>query len=230
MFLGLREKPKFILEINDQIIPLTDKVKLLGVTIDSQLKFDDHVKALCQKANTKVSAFSRVAPYLNHEKGKILYNTFVMSNFNYCPLIWMYHGKTSNNKVDRVQKRAQRVLHNDFNTQFEVLLETTDERKVHTKNLQKLMLQIFKCLSEEIPSFMWTFFEKKHIKYELRSKNLLQLLKRSANTFGVNSLVFKGALLWNTLPDNIKNANSTAIFERMIKEWSGQNCTCKTCS
>ena len=56
-----------------KIIPLTDKVKLLGVTIDSQLKFDDHVKALCQKANRKVSAFSRVAPYLNHEKGKIIH-------------------------------------------------------------------------------------------------------------------------------------------------------------
>ncbi len=230
MFLGLREEPKFILEINDKIIPLTDKVKLLGVTVDSQLKFDDHTKALCQKANRKVSAFSRVAPYLNQEKGKILYNTFIMSNFNYCPLIWMYHGKTSNNQIDRVQKRALRILHNDFNMPFEVLLERTDERKVHIKNLQKLMLQIFKCLSEENPSFMWTFFERKHIKYELRTKNLLQLPKRNANTFGVNSLAFKGALLWNTLPDTIKNSNSTAIFKRMIKEWNGQNCTCKICN
>ena len=85
MFSGLKEKPTLILEINDKVIPLTDTVELLGVTIDSQLKFDDHVKALCQKANRKVNAFSRVAPYLNHEKGKILYNTFVMSNFNYCP-------------------------------------------------------------------------------------------------------------------------------------------------
>ncbi len=190
MFLGLKEKQKFILEINDQIIPLTEKVKLLGVTIDSQLKFDEHIKPLCKKAKRKVSAFSRVAPYLNHEKGKILYNTFIMSNFNYCPLIWMYHGKTSNNQVNRVQKRALRILHNDFNMQFEILLERTGERKIHRKNLQKLMLQIFKCLSEENPSFMWTFFERKHLKYELRTKNLLQLPKRSANTFGANSLVF----------------------------------------
>ena len=183
-----------------------------------------------------------------------------MSNFNYCSLIWMYLGKTSNDQVDRVQKRALRILHNDFNTQFEVLLEITDERKVHTKNLQKLMLQIFRCLSEENPSFMWTFLERKYIKYELRSKNLLQLPKRSANTFGVkgstktsmlctksttcspqlpeyltvrnsqkqkqtvakaaglctpfNSLVFKGALLWNTLPDNIK----TQTQQRYLKE------------
>ena len=92
-----------------------------------------------------------------------------MSNLNYCPLIWMYHRKTSNNQVGRIQTRALRILHNDVNTQFEVLLEITDEQKVHTKNLQKLMPQIFKCLSEENPSFMWTFFERKHLKYESRT-------------------------------------------------------------
>ena len=149
MFSGLKEKPTFILEINDKVIPLADKVKLLGVSIDSQLKFDDHLKALCQKVNRKVNAFSRLAPYLNHEKGKILYNTFVISNFNHCPLIGMYHLKTSNNQVDCVQRRALRILHNDFNVQFEVLLKRTDERRVHTKNLQNLMLQIFKYLSGE---------------------------------------------------------------------------------
>ena len=171
IFLGMREQPKLILEINDTTMPLTDKVKLLGVTIDSQLlKFDNHIKALCQIANRKVSAFSRVAPYLNQKKGKILYNTFVMSKFNYCPLIWMYHGKTSNNRIDPVQKRALRILHNDFNMSFEVLLSRTDERKVHIKNLQKLMLQIYQCLSEKTPSFMWKFFEKRDINmnYELK--------------------------------------------------------------
>ena len=42
MFLGMREQPKLALEINDINIPLTDKVKLLGVTIDSQLNYDDY--------------------------------------------------------------------------------------------------------------------------------------------------------------------------------------------
>ena len=151
MLLGMREQPKLALEINDINIPLTDKVKLLGVTIDSQLKFDDQIKILCQIANRKISALSRVAKFLNYGKGKILYNTFVMSNFKYCPLIWMYHGKTSNNRVDRVQKRALRILHNDLTLAFEVLLTRTDERRVHTKSLQN-------------PSLMWKFFEKRNMK------------------------------------------------------------------
>ena len=170
MFLGMREQPKLTLEINDRTTPLTDKVKLLGVSIGSQLKFDDHIRALCQTANRKVSALSRVANFLNYENGRILYNTFVMSNFNYCPLIWMLYGKKSSNRVDRVQKDALRILQKDFSLPFEVLLTRTDERKAHIKNLQKLMLQIYKCQSEKNPSFMMKFFEKRDVKYELRTK------------------------------------------------------------
>ena len=112
---------------------------------------------------------------------------------------------------------------------FEVLLSRTDERKVHTKNLQKLMLQIYKCLSEKTPSFMWKFFEKRDIKYELRTKNLLQTPNVKTNTSGAKSLISRGAHLWNTLPDDIKNVNSIAIFKRKIKQWNGDKCNCKIC-
>ena len=101
---------------------------------------------------------------------------------------------------------------------FEELLISTDERKVHTKNLQKLMLQICKCLSEENTSLMRKFFEKRGMKYDLRTKNLLQTPNVKANTTGANSLTSRGAHLWNTLPEGIKNVNSTGIFKRKIKE------------
>ena len=54
MFLGMREQPKLTLEFNDITIPLTDKAKLLRVSIDSKLKFDDHIKTLCQTENRKL--------------------------------------------------------------------------------------------------------------------------------------------------------------------------------
>ena len=112
---------------------------------------------------------------------------------------------------------------------FEVLLSRTDEQKVHIKHLQKLMLQIYKCLSEKTPSFKWKFFEKRDIKYELRTKNLLQTPNVKTNTIGANSLISRGAHLWNTLPDNITNFSSIAIFKRKIKQWNGGKCNCKIC-
>ena len=108
-----------------------------------------------------------------------------------------------------------------------VLLTKIDERKVHTKNLQKLMLQMYKCLSGENRSFVWKFFEKRDMKYELRTINLLQTPNVKTNTIGANSLISRGAHFWNALPGDIKIVNSAAIFKRQIKEWNGDKCNCK---
>ena len=78
----------------------------------------------------------------------------------------MFHGKTSSNWVDLVQKRAVRILHNDFNICHLKYFLQEEMNEVHTKNLQKLVLQIYKCLSAENPSFVWKFFEKRDMKYE----------------------------------------------------------------
>ena len=80
---------KCSVNVNRQIIKEEDKVKLLGVTIDNQLKFDDHIKNMCKEAGKKINALARIAPYLNEDKRKLLMKTFVLTFFNYCPLVWM---------------------------------------------------------------------------------------------------------------------------------------------
>ena len=60
MFLGLKQHQEFFLEIENKSIDVTRSVKLLGISVDDELKFDKHVKTLCQKVSRKVSAFSRV--------------------------------------------------------------------------------------------------------------------------------------------------------------------------
>ena len=137
MFLGSHQPHKLCLEINNQIVPSSDTVKLLGIDIDSKLSFDNHVKkAVCAKASRKVNAFSRVANFITFEQAKLLYNSFIMSNFGYCPLIWMFCGKTANEEINRIHKRALRRLHNDFNSNFEELLARTGEKRFIYKILK----------------------------------------------------------------------------------------------
>ena len=104
MLLELTPDQEYVFEIDKKPIPATSTVKLLGITIDCQLKFSEHVNTLCKKANNKTSAFLRVAEYLDQDKRSILYNTFIMSNFNYCPLIWMFCGKDANVSINTVHK------------------------------------------------------------------------------------------------------------------------------
>ena len=123
IFLGLKQNQEFLLEIGNIIVKATRSVKLLGIPVDDEFKFEKHVKTQCQKVYKKVGAFSRAAPYMDEKKGKILYHTFIMSNFNYFPLIWMFCGKTQNKEIDRVHKRALRILFNDYTSSFEELLQ-----------------------------------------------------------------------------------------------------------
>ena len=75
------------------VIPCSNEVKLLGVTIDNELKFKKHVEDLCKKASYKLHALRRIREYLTVEKARILANAFINSHFNYAPLMWMFAGK-----------------------------------------------------------------------------------------------------------------------------------------
>ena len=119
----------------------------LTKSVLSKLKFDDHVMSLCLKANRNVSALSRAAKVIDPPKCKLLYNSFVMSNFRYCPLIWMFCGRTANKEINRVHKRALRISLKDFDASFDDLLIRNEEKTVHVQNLQKLMIE---CINRSI--------------------------------------------------------------------------------
>ena len=87
----------------------------------------------------------------------------------------MFCGKAANKELNRSHKRALRILRNDYSSPFEELLRKSNKCTIHIKNLKKLMLEVYKCLKNENPSFMWNMFHEKSIQYNLQSKNLLML-------------------------------------------------------
>ena len=157
MFLGLRINNSPFLNIDGQKVKQSEQVKLLGVQIDNKLHFDIHVKELCQKINLKLCALSRIRLFLNREKAKALLTSIVMSNFSYGPLIWMFCSKAANKEIYRTNKRALRVLYEDYDSSFELLLEKDRSITVHQKNLQNLMTEIYKTANQINPSYIWEF-------------------------------------------------------------------------
>ena len=63
--------------------------------------------------------------------------TFVQSQFNYCPLTWMFHNRTMNNKINRLHERALRIVYNDDNLTFTQLLQIDNSVTIHHRNLQR---------------------------------------------------------------------------------------------
>ena len=102
---------------------ITAKKKILGVTIDNRFTFSNHIKELCKKASQKISALSRISNQLNDSEKNLLFNAVVKSQFNYCPLVWIFCSKISNNMINKVHERALRVILGDDLSTFESLLQ-----------------------------------------------------------------------------------------------------------
>ncbi len=64
----------------------SNKVKLLGINIDNELKFKKHINMLCDTAGKKISALARVRHYFSFENRRLLLRAFIESQFSYCPL------------------------------------------------------------------------------------------------------------------------------------------------
>ena len=81
-----------------------------------------------------------------------------MTNFNYCPLVWMFSSASSLKKVENLQKRALRFLYNDYEILYEKLLLKSDRPTMNVNRLRKLCIEIYKTINNLSPEFMRDLF------------------------------------------------------------------------
>ena len=123
--------------LGNETIEATDSIDLLGIKIDSNLNFNEHVTNLCKMGNQKLHALARISKYLNEDKLEIIMKTFIQSQFNYCPLVWMCHNRTLNNKINSLHERALRIVYKNTNLTFQELLEKDGTVTIHQKFFTK---------------------------------------------------------------------------------------------
>ena len=73
-------------------------MKILGIHIDSKLNFNGHIAFLYIKAARQLNVLERMKGYLDYVSRMAIYNSFIISNFNHCPVVWMFTSKSSLNK------------------------------------------------------------------------------------------------------------------------------------
>ena len=123
--------------------------KLLGIKFGSSLSFKGHIASLCKKASQKLHALARIFHYMDFPKRKVLMKAFITtSQFSYFPLIWMFHSRTLNNRINNIHERSLRLKYKDNQSSFKEFLEKDHSVTVHHKNLQVLVTEIFKVKND----------------------------------------------------------------------------------
>ena len=141
-------------KLGDDNIAWSTSVDVLGVKIDTNLNVNEHVSKLCKKGNQILYALARISKYLSKDNLKIIKKTFILSQFNYCHLIWKFDNRTPNNKINKLHERALKLAYNNDSSSFQEHLELDNSVPVHHRNLQKLATEMYAAKNNLSPTPM----------------------------------------------------------------------------
>ena len=143
---------------------------------------------------------------------------FFMAQFSYCPLIWMFHSRKLNNKINKLHERCLRIVYSDNTSSFEELLETDNSVSVHHRNIQVLATELYKIVNGFSPEIRKEDFPfNENSSYNIRSK-------RKFYSRSIKSVIYGSEILFHLAPKILefvraenKKVDSVASFERSIK-------------
>ena len=127
LYVPCKDKENETFIFNNFIFNNSKEEEILGITIDIKLTFKSHIKILCRKTAQKIGALSMLLNHLRNSKKRLIFNSLIKSQFNYCPLIWTLCSRTSNNMTNRVDELALRLILNDQTSDFDTLLQINNK-------------------------------------------------------------------------------------------------------
>ena len=133
---------------------------------------------------------------MSFEKREMLLKAFAESQFGYCPLTWMFHGRKANSKLNHIHERALRIVYKSNVLSFEELLELDISSKIHHRNIQSLATEHFEISNPPV-TIMNDVFQPRAASYKLRSQTNFTRLNVNSEHFGISFLRYMAAKVWD---------------------------------
>ena len=120
----------------------------------------------------------------------------------------MCHSRSLNTKINKIHERALRIVYNDNSSLFDVLLEKSKSVKIHHRNLQQLVIEIYKVFNNLSSSLMSDLFSFRNTGYNLRGGSKLKSNTVKTVYYGAESISNLAPKIWEQVPDEIKDSKS----------------------
>jgi hypothetical protein len=206
------------------MIQFSETEKLLGVFVDSKLKWKIQIEMILKKCNSQLYLLLRIKQYLDLHARKLFFNSYILPHLDYCCTIW---GNCSNdliNEIIKFQKRAARIiLDKSFDAPSSDLFKELNWMRFDDRMIYKKAIIMFKSINDiPYPQYMQSKFQFVYQKHErnLRSTNSSDLaVPRPKKEFFRKSLVYSGPKLWNNIPLNIRKSKTVQEFQASYLSW-----------
>ena len=204
-------------------------MEILGIRLDRNINFHTHVKNICRKAGQKLRALLRVSPYLDQRKNVLIYKSMIKSQFNCCPLVWMFCSRRSNNLINKVHEKGLRLTYRDKTKDFQQILREQNEITIHQRNLEVLMTEVYKIVNSIAPPIMNSLFQFRCNTNKIRNFQEIHTENRKTDRYGTETVKYRVSFLWANLQTKYINAKSPDEFKSKIKAWKCDFCQCRLC-
>ena len=184
--------------------------KYLGITLDANLNFHEHVDRLHCKLSSRLGALRRTRKHLIVDAANKVYTATILPLLDYCDIAWSSIGKTACARLDKLQERASKLILSQSREPLKHLkwLALAKRRDMHTTTMT------FRCMSGKVPVSFKQYFKRNSCPYELwKNKNNL-MIPRVNTEIARGSFYYSGAKLYNNLPNKIKTSLSMSTLKK----------------
>ena len=131
--------------------------------------------------------------------------------------------------MEKIQVRGLRFVFNDATSTYNKLLIKGGKNMLYIERIKKIALFVYKSVNQIGPSTSFNLYTIKNTTYGLRDGNKVVQPKVNSTKFGLNSLRYSGAALYNHLPSQLKENIDLNCFKSLLKLWDGPSCKCGIC-
>lgn len=207
------------LAVSDVVIPFVAKPKVLGVTLDSHLSFDDHITGVVRACNYHLRALHHIRHLIDREAANTMACSIVCSRLDYCNSV--LYGVTDANigRLQRVQNSLARVVYNaPYRSSATALRRTLHWLPIKERISYKIAMLTFKVRLHQQPTYLAELIVDYIPSWSLRSSGTNLLVEPRKKTL-IASRAFSCASphIWNSLPPAARSSTSFDTFRRHVK-------------
>ena len=141
----------------------------------------------------------------------------------------MFYIKHSIGRINSIHERCLRLIQQYYTSDFEVLLENSNEKPVHQKCIELLVIEVYKYLNDLSPDIISDIFKVRESTYNLRNFHIFESQNPRTKKFGLDSIAYRASQLWKNVPEEIRNSTSLPMFKKKIKKVLLISCSCNCC-
>ena len=209
------------LNIGSMKISAARKVKNLGVFFDSSFSMSNHVSSICKSVNFHLRNLWRIRKYIDHDTCHHVVRSFITSRLDYCNSLLFGITQGEIHRLQKLQNRAARLIFSvNCSVDATSLISKLHWLPIKKRLSFKLLLMVYKCLHGVSPPYLsdlLTLYQPGRIGLRSSDDKLLLSIPKGSKSLGDRSFSIAGPKLWNSIPINIRNAPSIAIFRKRLK-------------